>query len=131
MTRPAASWSAVLDRVDLELEADWARFVDWWIRRYDRDPTVESALFLVGLQALARGAPRRMSKEEKQDAIMEGTYRVLETVGMYRRVDDATWERTGDLPVLSTSEQEKLLRAGIIRYFEPVMSETIDRKPSP
>lgn len=131
MTRPAASWSAVLDRVDLELEADWARFADWWIRRYDRDPTVESALFLVGLQALGRGAPRRMSKEEKQDAIMEGTYRVLETVGMYRRVDDATWERTGDLPVLSTSEQEKLLRAGIIRYFEPVMSETIDRKPSP
>lgn len=124
MSASSKSWSVVLDRSDLELEADWARLVAWWSDRYGREPSVESALFLVGLQALGLGAPRQMSREEKQDAIMEGTYHVLETVGIYRRSDVDGWERTTESLVLSTSEQEKLLRAGILRYFTPVMSET-------
>ena len=124
MTAAGDSWSVVLDRSDLELEADWARLAAWWGDRFGKEPTVESALFVVGLDASGLGAPRRMTREEKQDAIMEGTFRVLETVGMYRRTDGAGWERTARSPVLSTSDQEKLLRTGIIRYFATVMSES-------
>jgi len=131
MNAPDASWSSILDRSDLERQADWARFDAWWSERYGHEPTVESALFLVGLQALERGAPRTMSREEKQDAIMEGTFHVLETVGLYRRSDDGRWERTAESTVLSTSEQEDLLRAGILRYFEPVMTGRARQRTSP
>ena len=123
MTASADPRSVVLDRSDLELEAEWARLVAWWGDRYRRDPTVESAMFLVGLQVLGLGAPRHMSREEKQDVIMEGTWRVLEAVGKARRLESGEWERTAELSVLSTSDQEKLLRTGIVRYFEPVISE--------
>lgn len=124
MRPPAPSPSPGERVVDLALEAEWAQFAAWWTRRFGREPSIESALFMVGLQERGQ-APREVPRDGKQDVIMAGTYRVLGEVGLYRRSEaDGTWERTGPSPVLSTSDQESLLRAGLIRYFRPVLAET-------
>lgn len=83
---------------------------------------VEGILFLIGVQARGIGYQPNLRKEKKQDLIMDGTHAALETLGIYGRVLDAEggehWERRIALPELSVEEQEKLLRVGILRYFE-------------
>lgn len=124
MTAEPPLWSAVLAQEDLELAADWARLSAWWTDRFGREPTIESALFVVGLQELGE-TPRTVERDAKQAIIMEGTARVLGLVGvMHQSGENGPWERTGGLPVLSPSDQEKLLRAGLVRYFESVLPDS-------
>ena len=118
MTEPADLLERVLGVDDSDLDLAWQRLSDWARRRYDRDASVESLLFLVGIQTRGRGFTDRLSKELKQDLIMEGTWHVLEHAGL-ATLDKATgsWKRTIPLPVLDLPKQEKLLRSAIVLYF--------------
>jgi hypothetical protein len=110
---------------DAELEARWQRVLLWIREHFDREATVESILFLIGIQAYGRGYEPKMEKEAKQDFIMEGTFCVFEAVGLYARIGEepdgrSVWERTVPMPELSIEDQEKLLRLAIARYFDRV-----------
>ncbi len=115
---------AVLLQADDEaLAARWQRLTAWVEAHFRREPSIEAILFLIGIQARARGYEPKLAKDRKQDLIMEGTYCVFETLDLYRRVGmDAEgfwiWERTRPLPDLSVEDQEKMLRLAILRYFE-------------
>ncbi len=99
----------------------WAEVENWSRSRYGRDPSVESLLFLIGIHSREGDFSSRLKKEMKQDLIMEGTHAVFETIGLYRR-EEAGWKRVAMVPVLSKTDQERLLRIAIARYLKPMTS---------
>lgn len=115
---PQESLESLLQVSEADLDAAWVRLETWFRTRYAREASVEAALFLVGIQARGQGFTDRLRKEEKQDLIMLGTWRVLEYVRL-ANLDESTaqWERTIPLPVLDVAAQERLLRAALVRYF--------------
>lgn len=109
---------------DEELANRWKELLSWVRERFDRDAGIESILFLVGIQSRGQGYQPKLSKKAKQDLIMEGTYCVFETLGLYKRVGidekgHTIWANTNTLnQVLTLPEQEKLLQVAILTYFD-------------
>ena len=108
------------------LERRWQELLAWIENKFGRQAGIESILFLVGIQSRGRGYEPKLSKKVKQDLIMEGTYCVFETLGLYKRVGInekglVVWEK-GDIsyPTLTLPEQEKLLKGAILTYFDPL-----------
>ncbi|MDZ4699661.1 MAG: hypothetical protein SH809_08155 [Rhodothermales bacterium] len=104
-------------------------------QRFGKKAGIESALFLIGIQARGRGFEPKMAKEDKQDLIMEGTYLAFETLGLYERVvtfqnGRTVWQKSATLPAgLGLEDQEKLLRIAILKYFEQVWPEPAGARP--
>jgi hypothetical protein len=123
MPNPIAT---LLGTDDAQVSARWRQLEKRFERQFGRGAGVESALFLIGVQARGRGYEPALSKEGKQDLIMEGTYRAFETLGLYRRVvgyqnGRTLWEKTASWPPsLSIDAQEKLLKLAILGYFDTV-----------
>ena len=117
-----------LEADEAALEAQWRRLQVWIAQRFGKEPAIEEILFLVGIQSRGRGFEPDLDKEAKQGLIMEGTYCVFETLGVYERIGmekDGSWiwERQIDHPPnLSVDEQEKLLRTAILRYFKDILT---------
>ena len=117
-----------LDADEAALAERWQRLEAWIEARFGEAPSIEKILFLVGVQVRGRGFQPDLDKDAKQSLIMEGTYGVFETLGVYRRVgmetDDAwIWERLLEPPPgLSVDQQEKLLKTAILHYFDDVFS---------
>lgn len=113
---------------DADLQRRWASLQVWIQERFEKEPTIEAILFLVGIQSLGRGYEPKLKRDVKQDLIMEGTYSVFATLGMYRRVGMEAnghwiWERLIAHPSgLSVEEQEKLLQVAILRYFDHLLT---------
>ncbi len=122
-TGPIEHWLA---EADPELEARWHRLLTYLETRVGRRPTsIEQVLFLIGVQERGRGYEPGLSREQKQELIMEGARHAFAAIGLYRRVanDPATWTPTlSPWPELSRDEQEKLLRIAILEYFKPLLS---------
>ena len=104
--------------------AAWPRFQEWLDRTMACGDDLEGILFLVGLQELGQEFQSDLDKASKQRLVQEGTYCVLEGLGCFERVGREMdgywiWEPHNELPDdLSASEQDLLLRAGILHYFE-------------
>ena len=119
---------AYLDADDSLLEAQWRRLQTWVAKRFGKAPGIEEILFLVGIQSQGRGFEPDLDKEAKQSLVMEGTYCVFETLGVYERIGmekDGHWiweRRLAHPPNLSVDQQEKLLRTAILRYFEDILN---------
>lgn len=119
---------AYLDADDSLLEAQWRHLQTWVAERFGKAPGIEEILFLVGIQSQGRGFEPGLEKEAKQSLVMEGTYCVFETLGVYERIGMEKdghwiWERRLDHPPnLSVDQQEKLLRTAILRYFEDILN---------
>ena len=113
---------------DLELAARWKDLLTWLEHKFERQTGIESALFLIGIQSRGQGYQPKLSKKAKQELIMEGTYCVFETLGIYRRVgtDEKSriiWRKVNTfIPMLSLDEQEKLLKVAILAYFDKIRS---------
>lgn len=121
-----SSISSLLQIDPAAIDARWERLARRIEARFDRQISIESALFMVGIQARGRGYEPKKPKEDKQDLVMEGTYRVFETLGLYERVvtyqnGRTVWQKKGALPAgMSLEDQEKVLRIAILAYFEDV-----------
>ncbi len=107
---------------DDEVNRTWNLLLGALSQRFGENLGIEGILFLVGIQESGRGFQPRLRKERKQDVIMHGTHCVMETIGIYERVEDdensdTLWIRKVAFPELSVEKQEKLLRFAIIRYF--------------
>ncbi len=105
------------------LEARWQRITGRLQARFDREMTIESLLFLIGVQSHGKGFQPDLKRERKQELIMEGTYCAFEALGLYERagMDEQglwLWRQRQEMPSLSSVDQEKLLRIAIVRFFE-------------
>lgn len=102
----------------------WPKFTEWLDRTLGCADDLEGVLFLVGLQESGQEFKPDLDKASKQRLINEGTYCVLECLGCFERVGKEVdgywiWEPHEDLPEdMSSAEQDLLLRAGILRYFD-------------
>ena len=128
MTEPD-SLRTLLERDDAALATRWQHLQAWVEARFERAPSIEVILFLIGIQSRGRGFEPDLDKEAKQALIMEGTYCAFATLGIYEHAgieEDGSWiwERVLDPPSdLSVEEQEKLLKIAILRYFEDILDE--------
>ena len=83
---------------------------------------VEGVLFLIGVQELGIGY-KNFSKEEKQDILHVALCTILEPFGYYNYegIDDQGWPHFSivkSLPTLKRGEQTRLMKEGIVLYFE-------------
>ena len=114
------------------LEARWQRLQGWIRERFGKDAGIEGILFLVGIQEQGRGYEPDLDKETKERLVMEGTYCVFETLGIYERIGmeaDGHWiwqRRIDHPPGLSIDQQETLLRTAILRYFNNHLRDSRD-----
>jgi len=120
---------ALLHEAEDTLTQRWSSVETLVEERFGREPTEESILFLIGVQERGRGFEPDLEKDVKEALVMEGTYSVFQTIGLYEpagmEADGSwIWERTTNLPPdLSPDQQQQLLRLAIVRYFDEVFDD--------
>lgn len=92
--------------------------------RFGRTPDLQAILYLIGVDVLGQGF-RKFTKEEKQDLMHIAVCRLLSFSGYYEFVgnDDEGWPHFRALkkvPGVNLLEQEELLRAHALYYFEEI-----------
>lgn len=106
-----------------EVEKDWQDLLQKLETLIGKKPSdLNAVLFLIGVQELGKGV-MNFSKEQKQDLMHIATCRLLSQNGYYELsgLDEEGWphwKKTDDIPVLSLSDQEKLLKMNAIIYFK-------------
>ena len=112
-----------------ELDFEWGRIRHRVRDRFGKDalPDLNAMLFLIGIQELGRWKTA-FTKEEKQDLMHVAVCRLLSYDGHYRFAGrDADgwphWELLQPVPKRELDEQETLLKAHIIRYFNELEHE--------
>lgn len=124
-----ADIQALLKADEARLQRQWRSVEDWVEERFGREPSLEAILFLIGIQTRGRGFEPELGKTAKEALVAEGTYGALEALGLYARAGieaDGSWiwEKSESYPEsLSTEEEEKLLRAAIVRYFNDLIDD--------
>lgn len=83
---------------------------------------LDTVLLLVGVQELGMGY-KDFSKDEKMNLMHIAICTILEPYGVYKFIenDDEGWphfEKVKNIPPISNSDQEHLLKEAIINYFE-------------
>jgi len=102
----------------------WPKLKEWLDTTLGCSDDLDGILFLIGLQESDLGYEPDLDKASKQRLVNEGTYCVLERLGCFERVGREVdgfwiWEPHEDLPEeMSSSDQDLLLRAGILHYFK-------------
>jgi hypothetical protein len=114
-----ASLTALLESDSERRTREWDRVVRWLSKRFGPIDSVEAALFIIGLQERGRGFEPQLSREEKQEVIMEGMYVALAELDVFELQSDDEggqfWSPRLDMGFFSPDEQAVLLRIGIIR----------------
>ncbi|MDC3220278.1 hypothetical protein OAT71_00535 [Flavobacteriales bacterium] len=92
--------------------------------QFDGDLDVQGIIYLVGVQELGQG-PKKYSKKEKMDLMHVAVCAILEPYGYFEYMgkDKDGWLHFEDkqkLPQLSNSQQLKLIKQGLIDYFERI-----------
>ena len=92
--------------------------------QFDGDLDVQGIIYLVGVQELGQG-PKKYSKKEKMDLMHVAVCAILEPYGYFEYIgkDKDGWLHFEDkqkLPQLSNSQQLKLIKQGLIDYFERI-----------
>jgi hypothetical protein len=103
-------------------QKDWAALEKKLKERFGKAPSVESILFLIGLQETGF-MEQKLSKEEKQDVMHVAVCTILSPGGYYvfEKKDADGWahfKTLKPLPALSLEEQEDLLKEYILLYFK-------------
>jgi len=102
---------------------NWSDVRTLFMDRFDDDdPTVDSILFVIGLQELGKDAAK-YTKNEKMDILHIAICTLLMKYGIYKFIgrDEDGWphfERTMKLPHLKGKEQENLIKDAILEYFQ-------------
>lgn len=105
------------------VHASFEAVLDFFENQFQKRPTdLESVLFLIGVQELGQGHVH-FTKEQKQDLMHIATCKVLSYSGFYALEGlDAEgwphWKLVKPVPTLNLKEQDLLLKAHIVHYFE-------------
>ena len=104
-----------------DLEKNWDLLIARLEKQFDYDITLKGVLYLIGLQELNM-PEKSFSKEEKVDVLHIATCKILSSFGYYRfnGVDVGGRphnEKVRAIKNLSETDQEKLIKEGIIKYI--------------
>lgn len=107
--------------MDYEFEVKWKKTVKDASIDFGDQLDLQSLLFIIGFQESGQ-AKRKFSKNQKVDLMHIAICTLLEPYGYYEFMgkDEDNWphfERKENLPPLSDSEQEKLIKKSIINYL--------------
>jgi hypothetical protein len=105
-----------------DFNSRWQKVVYHFIQLTGKKPNLNTMLFLIGIQELGTGK-KRFSKEEKQDLMHIAMCKVLSLSGYYELEGQDKdgwphWKSIRPVPKLNLEEQENLLKAHIVEYFE-------------
>lgn len=99
--------------VELEFKSIEFQF----IRRFQRKPSLEAILLLIGFQECPTSQLTR-DKEEKVDLINLGLLTVLERLGHFRKIpSDTGWPAFEPTELKPEDEKEITVKKGIVKYF--------------
>ena len=107
--------------MNFELERKWRESTASFKEDFGDQPDVQGMLFLIGVQELGKGIGT-FSKDEKMNLMHIAICTILSSYGYYEYegLDKEGWphfKKLKDLPSLSTSQQERLLKEAIIEYL--------------
>lgn len=107
-----------MSETDLSLlEKDFKRVEFQFIKRFQRKPSLEAILLMIGYQECPISKQSR-DKEEKVDLINLGVLVVLEKLGYFRRViSDSGWPAFEPTDLKTTEDKEIAVKKGIVKYF--------------
>ncbi len=101
----------------------WKRIEQFFVENFDTDPnpTIDSILFLIGVQELGSGQ-QKYTKDDKLNLIHIAVCRLLEPFGFYQFThhDEDGWpqyKQLEELPELKPNEQQILMKKAIVQYF--------------
>ncbi len=109
---------------ELSLEQRWHFLTLMLQERFEKKPDMEAVLFLIGINEYRGRMPKyKFSKEEKQDLMHIAVCTVLSLVDYYEfeHYDQDGWPHFKELkavPLETLKEQEDLLKACVLEYFE-------------
>lgn len=109
---------------ELNLEQRW-HFLNLMLQeRFNKKPDMEAILYLIGINEYRGRMPKyKFSKEEKQDLMHIAVCTVLSLGGYYKFsfYDQDGWphfDEVHKVPLNTMKEQEELLKAYILEYFD-------------
>ena len=108
--------------MDYVFEKTWNETVSKISASFGEKLDYAAILFLIGVQELGQDY-QKYKKDEKLELMHVGICSLLVPYGYYNFVgrDEQGWphfERNGDLPNLTPTEQELLVKKAIVNYFQ-------------
>ena len=105
-----------------ELKKKWEKVKQMLVKQYGEELGIQEILFLIGVQELGKGY-QKFTKDQKMDLMHIATCRLLSSFGYYELEGvDAEgwphWKEKEKIPYLTIQQQERLIRQGIVDYFE-------------
>lgn len=108
--------------MNFELEKSWRETVAIASKHFGEELDMQTILFILGIQELNKGYID-LTKDQKLEVMHIAVCTLLEPYGYYefKGKDKDGWphfEKKDELPILTESEQENLMKEAIIDYFE-------------
>jgi hypothetical protein len=92
-----------------------------FIRRFQKKPSLEGILLMIGYQESPE-IKNSQNKEEKLDLINLGVLTVLEMQGFFKRIPSETrWPAFEPTDKKTEEDREQIIKRGIIQYFKENM----------
>ena len=115
----------MMDLIDEKIQYDhikWQQVQDKLYKRFGRIPDLQTITYLIGHRELGQNRIE-FTKEEKEELMHVGVCTLLAQRDMYRfdYLDQDGWphyQKNPNVPHFDGKEQEDLLKAMIIEYFE-------------
>ncbi|MBN8590099.1 MAG: hypothetical protein J0L94_17435 [Rhodothermia bacterium] len=114
--------TTLLQTPDHEIEVRWSGLEIWLQETFGKSMSMEGMLFMIGLQETNTPPKRHLEKEQKQELIVTGSYHVLAALGLYKANQEGgdIWLPTQAIPKIPLPAQEKLIKLGLLAYFDRV-----------
>jgi len=108
---------------ELAFQEKWIQIEAMLVERFGKKPDMEAILYLIGINELGDVPNKSFTKEQKQDLMHIAICKVLSFSGIYELEGTDQdgwphWKLVQPLPFVNLLEQEKLLKAHVIEYFE-------------
>jgi hypothetical protein len=105
-----------------DVQAKWDKLVRQLTDQFEMEPDLKGILFLIGLRETGSGT-KTYTKEEKEDFMNLAICRILSISGYFSHqgIDQygwPDWRQEKAFPRLSLDQQEEMLKAHVVKYFE-------------
>jgi hypothetical protein len=103
--------------LEKSIEAEYKSVEFRFIRRFQKKPTMEAILLMIGYQECPE-VKNSQNKEEKLDLINLGVLTVLERQGFFKKIPSETnWPAFEPTDKKTDEDRELIIKRGIIEYF--------------
>ncbi len=108
--------------MDEQAQAKWDQLLEQMSEQFGMEPDLKGVLFLIGLRETGCGK-KDYTKEQKEDFMNLAICRILSLSGYfsYHGLDSygwPEWKQEKAFPRLELNQQEEMLKAHIVQYFE-------------